>query len=95
MTHPPGAPPSAPPAALDPRRNAYRDDLAADCLRGLIEAPRFSAGSPAQIARAAVPLRKTPVPTDGLETEALFGERVTVYDVAGGWAWVQIGRAHV
>ena len=75
---------------LDPRRNAFRAGLAAESLRGLIDAPRFVKGSPAQIARASVPLRKTPVASAGLETEALFGERVQVYDVAEGWAWVQL-----
>ena len=77
-------------ASLDPRRNAYRPDLAAESLRGLVEAPRYVTGSPAQIARASVPLRKAPVATAAFETEALFGELATVYDVADGWAWVQL-----
>ncbi|MEQ1697054.1 MAG: NlpC/P60 family protein [Hyphomicrobiaceae bacterium] len=47
-------------------------------------------GTPAQIARPVVPLRKIPLPAAALETEALFGESVTVYDVADGWAWVQL-----
>jgi cell wall-associated NlpC family hydrolase len=75
---------------LDPRCNAVRADLAAESLRGQVAAPRYVVGSPGQIIRAAVPLRKTPVPSAGLETEALFGERVTVFDVADGWAWVQL-----
>jgi cell wall-associated NlpC family hydrolase len=75
---------------LDPRLHAYRTDLAAESLRGKVDAPRYVAGTPAQIARPVVPLRKTPVWSAGLETEALFGEPVFVYDVADGWAWVQL-----
>jgi cell wall-associated NlpC family hydrolase len=75
---------------LDPRRNAFRPDLAALHLEGQVDAARFVEGQPGQIARAAVPLRKTPVPQASLETEALFGEHVTVYETANGWAWVQL-----
>lgn len=91
VSAPPTTPPSLAPR-LDPRRHAYRADLADDRLRGMIEASRFVAGTLAQIARAAVPLRKTPVASVGFETEALFGEMVTVYDVANGWAWVQLAN---
>ncbi|MCL4766246.1 MAG: C40 family peptidase [Hyphomicrobiaceae bacterium] len=77
---------------LDPRLNAYRDDLAAESLRGKVEARRFTAGVKAQVIRAAVALRRRPAGTAGLETEALFGEVATVYDEADGWAWVQLER---
>jgi cell wall-associated NlpC family hydrolase len=83
---------SAAPRPLDPRRHAFRADLAAESLRGQVAAARFTAGTPAQVARPLVPLRKAPVPAAALETEALFGEIVTVYDVAEGWAWVQLAR---
>lgn len=85
--------PSAKPAPeLDRRRHAFRDDLAAEQLKGMVDAPAFSAGTPKQVIRAALGLRKLPKPSLGLETEALFGELVTVYDEAGGWAWVQLAR---
>lgn len=77
---------------LDPRLNAYREDLAAETLRGKVEAPRYAAGVKKQVIRAAVALRRRPVPTAGLETEALFGEVVTVYDEVNGWAWGQLER---
>lgn len=77
---------------LDPRLNAYRDDLAAESLRGKVEAKRFVAGTRCQVVRAAVALRKQPVASAGLENEALFGEVVTVYDEVEGWAWGQLGR---
>lgn len=77
---------------LDTRRNAIRPDLADERLIGRYEATRYIAGQPAQIIRPAVPLRGRPVPADGLDTEALYGERVSVFDEQDGWAWVQLER---
>lgn len=85
-----GAAPSRP--ALDPRLHAFRADLAAQSLYGRINAPRYAAGTLRQVARAAVPLRRRPHVSTGLDTEALFGELVTVYEEANGWAWVQLER---
>lgn len=78
--------------ALDPRRHAYRADLAAKSLEGRVQAPNYVEGAPGRVIRANVPLRKAPDITAGLETEALFGETVTVYQSAEGWAWVQLTR---
>ena len=77
---------------LDPRRHAVRADLAAVALRGQVVSPRYSAGVVRQVTRATIPLRHAPSPTAGLDTEALFGERLTVYDENDGWAWVQLAR---
>jgi cell wall-associated NlpC family hydrolase len=77
---------------LDPRRNAFRIDLAAKSLYGRVSAPDYVEGFPAQVSRASVPLRSRPAPKYGFETEALFGEQVTVYDERDGWAWIQLDR---
>ena len=77
---------------LDKRRNAYRDDLAADGLREQVEAKRFVAGKRHQVIRAAIGLRREPEPTAGLDSEALFGETINVFDTSGGWAWGQLER---
>lgn len=77
---------------LDPRRNAFRPDLAAKALEGVVMAERYVAGDPAIVVRAAVPLRKSPEASKAFETEALFGEPVTIFDEANGWAWVQLMR---
>jgi cell wall-associated NlpC family hydrolase len=77
---------------LDPRRNAFRADLAAKPLEGKVSAPRYAAGEAAFVARASVPLRKAPEDFLSFETEALFGESLTIYDEAAGWAWVQLAR---
>ena len=47
-------------ALPDPRRHAYRGDLAAESLRGLVEAPRFAKGEPRQVSAPFLPLRREP-----------------------------------
>ena len=64
--------------ALDPRRNAFRSDLAAQSLYGRVAAPRYATGIVRQIVRSSVPLRRAPQHPASFETEALFGELVTV-----------------
>ncbi len=77
---------------LDPRLNAFRPDLAARSLEGSVRAPRYVEGIAGQVVRASVPLRQTPDAARGLDTEALFGEALTIFDESGGWAWVQLAR---
>jgi cell wall-associated NlpC family hydrolase len=76
----------------DPRRCAYRADLAAEELRGVVEAPRYVRGAPRQIAAPSLPLRREPRFDSLLETEALLGETVMLFDEREGWAWVQLTR---
>jgi cell wall-associated NlpC family hydrolase len=81
---------STPP--LDPRRHAYRADLAAESLRGLVSVPRYAAGEVRQAVHSATPLRSEPDARSSWTTEVLFGELVTVYEEKHGWAWVQLAR---
>ena len=75
----------------DPRLTPARPDLAAKYLEGKIEAARFVAGEAFEISDAIAPLRSEPSPDAELLTQALKGERVTVYDRTGeGWAWGQM-----
>jgi cell wall-associated NlpC family hydrolase len=79
--------------ALDPRLHAYRPDLAAAELRGKVDAPRFVEGTLHVITDPQAPLRAEGHPDAPLQTEALMGERVMVYDIDGeGWAWGQLLR---
>jgi cell wall-associated NlpC family hydrolase len=91
-TKPPPLPAAPPVAAIDPRLNAYRPDLAAKELQGIVEAPKYVAGKPAQVTWPIVPMRRMPVAASSLDTELLFGEAVAVYEEAEGWAWVQSER---
>ena len=76
----------------DPRRHAYREDLAAEKLRGLVKAGRYVKGEPRQVSAPSLPLRREPRFDATLDTEALLGEAVTLYDESEGWAWVQLAR---
>ena len=78
--------------SLDRRVTPARPDLAAEHLRGRIEAPRYVVGRERRIVAASAPLRRGPTADAALETEALHGEGVVVYDEAGGWAWAQLAR---
>ncbi|MGH6804480.1 MAG: C40 family peptidase [Methyloceanibacter sp.] len=76
----------------DPRRHAYRRDLAAETLRGVVKAARYVKGEPRQVSAPSLPLRREQRFDATLDTEALFGEAVTLYDESEGWAWVQLAR---
>ena len=76
---------------LDPRITPARPDLAAKHLAGIVDAQRFVEGKPYEIGAAQAPVRKAPSHEAELQTEALKGERVTIYDIsADGWAWGQL-----
>ncbi|MGD0866657.1 MAG: hypothetical protein ABSA49_13980 [Rhizomicrobium sp.] len=73
----------------DPRVTPARGDLAAASLKGEVEAARFVMGSMHEVARGRAALRLEPSVESRMETELLFGERFTVYEIANGWAWGQ------
>jgi cell wall-associated NlpC family hydrolase len=78
-------------ADLDPRVTPARADLAAKFLEGKVRAPRYVEGRTFEIIAPQAPLRQEPRPDAPLLTEALMGERVTIYDAdAEGWAWGQL-----
>jgi hypothetical protein len=75
----------------DPRLTPARPDLAAKYLEGKVKAARFVAGEEFEIIDAIAPLRRGPSSDAELATQALKGERVTIYDRNGeGWAWGQL-----
>jgi cell wall-associated NlpC family hydrolase len=76
---------------LDPRRNALRPDLADARLSGLVSAPRFVEGEPRMIVAPSTALRRRPAHDAPLDSEALHGERVLLFETrADGWCWVQL-----
>jgi cell wall-associated NlpC family hydrolase len=77
---------------FDRRLTPARPDLAAAHLSDVIRAPRYAPGRTVQVIESSAPLRRSPEPGAPLETEALFGEAVTVYDEAEGWGWAQLER---
>ncbi|MGB8399975.1 NlpC/P60 family protein [Bradyrhizobium sp.] len=75
----------------DPRLTPARADLAAKYLEGKVRAARFVSGEAFEVAGAIASLRAAPVADALLLTQALKGERVTIYDRNGeGWAWGQL-----
>ena len=77
---------------LDPRVTPARPDLAAETLRGKVEAPRYVAGQAFRIVAASAPLQRAPEPEAPLDSEALYGETVVVYEQRGDWSWAQLDR---
>jgi cell wall-associated NlpC family hydrolase len=75
---------------FDKRLTPARPDLADERLRGRVEAARYSAGRATRVVASSAPLRREPRPDAPLDTEALMGEAVTVYDEDEGWAWCQL-----
>ena len=75
----------------DPRLTPARSDLAAKYLEGKVKAERFVEGEKFEVVEAIAPLRETPAADATLLTQALKGERVTIYDRnEGGFAWGQL-----
>jgi cell wall-associated NlpC family hydrolase len=78
-------------ATYDPRMTPARSDLAAKHLEGKLAAPRFVEGEVREVVEPSAPVRREPSPEAPLDTEALMGERVTVYETTDeGWAWGQL-----
>jgi cell wall-associated NlpC family hydrolase len=77
--------------AFDPRVTPARADLAAKELEGKVAAARYVAGEVYEVIEPQAPLRGEPSHEAPLLTEALKGERVTIYEKNDeGWAWGQL-----
>ena len=75
----------------DPRLTPARPDLAAMHLEGKVTAARFAEGIELEVFDPVAPVRREPSHDAALDTEALKGERVVIYDRdAEGWAWGQL-----
>ncbi|MDE5453580.1 SH3 domain-containing protein [Bradyrhizobium sp. CSA112] len=75
----------------DPRLTPARPDVAAKYLEGKVKAARFVTGEEFCVAEAIAPLRAAPASDAALLTQALKGERVTIYDRnSEGFAWGQL-----
>ncbi len=77
--------------AHDPRLTPARPDLAAKHLQGQVDAARFVEGHAREVIEPQTALRQEPSHAASQLTEALKGERVTVYEATDeGWSWVQL-----
>lgn len=75
----------------DPRLFPYRDDIAARGLEQVVSVPRYVDGERRQVTATVAPVMKAPAVDARRETEALFGETVTVFEDRDGWSWGQLG----
>jgi len=78
-----------PQAERDRRLTPARPDLAAESLRGEIDAERYTTGTEHRVSVPVLPIFRTATQTGMRETELLFGETFTVYEERNGWAWGQ------
>ena len=79
------------PSQFDSRRHPVRSDLAGADYRGRVSAPRFAEGVRYVVRAPVTPLVPRPRPDTPIDTQALFGEHMRVYDIdAEGWAWGQL-----
>jgi cell wall-associated NlpC family hydrolase len=75
----------------DPRLTPARPDVAARYLEGQVEAARFVDGEEFEVADGVTSMRLQPFSGAEMNTQALKGERVTIYDRnEEGWAWGQL-----
>jgi cell wall-associated NlpC family hydrolase len=75
----------------DPRLTPARGDIAAKYLEGKVKADRFVVGETFEVVEPIAPVREKPSGDAMLATQALRGERVTIYDRNGeGFAWGQL-----
>ncbi|MDC7786520.1 NlpC/P60 family protein [Rhodoplanes sp. TEM] len=78
-------------SGLDPRLTPARPDLAAKSLEGRVPVARYVEGRLQEIVVGQAGVRKAPAGDAELLTEALAGERVTVYELGEeGFAWGQL-----
>ena len=76
--------------ALDPRLNAYRPDLADIGLKERVQSVNYVQSRRMQVIETITSVRRAPS-LDAMQlTQALMGETARVFEVANGWAWVQL-----
>jgi Bacterial dipeptidyl-peptidase Sh3 domain len=77
---------------FDPRLTPARPDLAAAQLRGKVAADAYVEGRAWHVCAGTADLRHAPAPDAPLDTQALFGEEVMLYEDHEGFGWVQLAR---
>lgn len=66
-----------------------RPDLAAEHLRGVVEAQRYAPGTAHTVTAGSLSLRAAPEEDAPQVSELLWGETFVVYETLEGWAWGQ------
>ena len=77
---------------LDPRLNAFRSDLADARLGAAAGDARLVEGEARVVAAPVLSLHREPRFDARIDTQALLGERVRVFETREGWAWLQLEK---
>ena len=78
-------------STFDRRFTPARPDLAAEKLRGVVDAPRYVPPRRMRVVEELVSMSREPSRAVGIDTQALFGEAIDVYEIDDeGWAWGQL-----
>lgn len=77
---------------LDPRLNAIRADLADARLGAAAGTARLIDGEARDVASPLLSLHREPRFDARIDTQALLGERVRVFETREGWAWLQLEK---
>ncbi len=77
---------------LDLRVNAIRDDLADKSLADFTNGQLLVEPDQGMVIGEVVPVRSRPDHKASLDTQALFGEQIKVFDQRDGWAWMQLEK---
>ncbi len=77
---------------LEKRLHAYRPDIADASLQGRVLAQRFVAGVPMEIIVPVASVQREPSASAAQTTQALFGEKLMVFEDRDGWIWGQLQR---
>jgi cell wall-associated NlpC family hydrolase len=77
---------------LDTRLHAYRSDLADKALEGRVDAARFTQGVVMEVVAPCVTLHRKSDASSMQITQALFGEKITAFEVGEEWVWCQLKR---
>ena len=83
---------TGPSLRLDPRTHAYRADLADVALADRVLVPRYVAGVDMLCMVPSVSMHGVPDAGSVCVSELLYGEKFTVFDRNGGWAWGRCGH---
>lgn len=74
---------------LDPNINAYREDAAAETLRGIVVRERYLKPQTGWCSVPISAVRESPQSLQSRCTEIIYGEPVHVFESTEGWSWIQ------
>ncbi|MDP1702235.1 MAG: NlpC/P60 family protein [Aestuariivirga sp.] len=79
-------------ADLDSRLHAFRPDLADVKLQGRVDAKKFVEGVAMEVIVPIATMHREALPNAMQTTQALLGERLVAFEIAGDWVWGQLKR---